>query len=75
MKLSGSSSVDLTGGADNLDIFGSGAMVLRLLNFPVKTCKAALSGGSVSDVSVSDVLEISLSGGSVFRYKGIPLCV
>jgi len=73
MKLSGSSTVDLTGGADNLDIYGSGAMVLHLLHFPVKTCKADLSGGSVSDVSVSDALELTLSGGSVFRYKGNPV--
>jgi len=73
MRLSGSSTVDLTGGADKLDIGGSGAMVLHLLNFPVRTCKADLTGGSVSDVSVSDSLEISLSGGSVFRYKGNPV--
>jgi hypothetical protein len=73
LRLSGSSTVDLTGHAETLDIDGSGAMVLHLLDFPVKTCKATLSGGSVSDVSVSDVLEISLSGGSVFRYKGNPV--
>lgn len=73
MKLSGSSTVDLTGSADNLDIDGSGAMVLHLLGFPVKSCKATLSGGSVSDINVSDALEISLSGGSVFRYKGNPV--
>ena len=72
MMLSGSSTVQLTGRAETLDINGSGAMVLHLLEFPVRTCKAALSGGSVSDVSVSEMLEISLSGGSVFRYKGNP---
>ena len=73
MKLSGSSIVDLTGRADNLEVEESGATVLRLLSFPVKTCKASLSGGSVSDVSVSDTLDVTLSGGSVFRYKGNPV--
>jgi len=73
MTLSGSSTVELTGGAETLEINGSGAMVLHLLGFPVRTCKATLTGGSVSDVSVSDLLEVSLSGGSVFRYKGNPV--
>lgn len=72
MLLSGSSTVDLTGHAETLDINGSGAMVFRLLGFPVRTCKAYLSGGSVCDVAVSDLLEVGLSGGSVFRYKGNP---
>ena len=72
LTLTGSSTVELTGGAGELDIVGIGAMVLHLFDFPVKTCKATLSGGSVSNVSVSDLLEVSLSGGSVFRYKGNP---
>jgi hypothetical protein len=73
LRLSGSSAVNLAGWAESLTIEGSGGIVLHLLGFPVKTCKATLSGGSVSDVSVSDLLEISLSGGSVFRYKGNPV--
>lgn len=73
MKLSGGTIVNFTGGADDLQVEGSGGTVLRLLNFPVKTCKASLSGGSVSDVSVSDTLEVTLSGGSVFRYRGNPV--
>lgn len=73
LKLSGASTVDLNGSADKLDVECSGAVVLHLLEFPVRTCRAALSGASVSDVSVSDSLEVSLSGGSVFRYKGNPV--
>ena len=72
MQLSGSSTVELTGNAGVMTINGSGATILRLLGFPVGTCKAELSGASVSDVSVSDNLEVNLSGGSVFRYKGNP---
>lgn len=73
LTMSGASSVDLSGRADKLGIEGSGAIVLRLLGFPVKTCKVGLSGASVSEVSVSDSLEVTLSGGSVFRYKGNPV--
>lgn len=73
LELSGSSSVDLTGSAEKLDVNGSGALALHLLGFPVRICKATLSGASASDVSVSDTLEVSLSGGSVFRYKGNPV--
>ena len=71
-NLTGSSTVALTGRADDLIVYGTGATQLSLFDFPVKNCKAIMTGGSVSNVSVSDNLEVSLTGGSVLRYKGNP---
>lgn len=71
--LSGSTTVELAGSANSLLVNGSGATVLHLFDFPVKDCRASLSGGSTSNVSVSDNLEVNLSGGSIFRYKGNPV--
>lgn len=72
LNLTGSSSVDLIGSSSSLSVYGTGATQLSLFDFPVKSCKAILTGGSVSNVSVSDYLEVNLTGGSLFRYKGDP---
>jgi hypothetical protein len=71
-NLNGSSTVDLTGGANDLNVYGAGATQLSLFEFPAKNCKVVMTGGSVSNVRVSDNLEVSLTGGSVLRYKGNP---
>jgi hypothetical protein len=71
-NLTGSSNVELTGGANVLSVYGTGATQLSLFDFPVMTCKVNMTGGSVSNVRVSDYLEVSLTGGSVLRYKGNP---
>ena len=73
MMVSGASAVDLTGRSNAVNINLSGASVMHMLGFPVKTCKAVLSGGSVSDLSVSDSLEVTVTGASVLRYKGNPV--
>jgi hypothetical protein len=72
LNLTGSSTVELTGNSASLSVSGTGATQLSLFEFPVKSCKAVLTGGSVSSVRVSDYLEVNLTGGSVFRYKGDP---
>jgi len=71
--LTGSTTVELIGSANSLLVNGSGATVLHLFDFPVKDCQANLSGGSTSNVTVSDNLEVNLSGGSIFRYRGNPV--
>jgi len=72
LNLTGSSSVQLTGAADDLNVSGTGATQLSLFEFPVKHCSVILTGGSDSDMRVSDSLEVTLTGGSVLRYKGNP---
>lgn len=72
LVLSGSSTVALTGGSGSLWVNGSGAASLNLFGFPVKHCRANLSGASIGNVSVSDTLEVALSGASVFHYRGNP---
>jgi hypothetical protein len=71
-NLTGSSTVDLTGTSASLDVYSMGATQLSLFEFPVKNCRVNLTGGSVSNVRVSDNLEVCLTGGSVLRYKGNP---
>ncbi|HTY35736.1 MAG TPA: DUF2807 domain-containing protein, partial [Bacteroidota bacterium] len=72
LTLTGSSTVDFDGGATSLNVYGTGATQLALFDFPVKNCKVTMIGGSVSNVRVSDDLEVSLTGGSVLRYIGNP---
>jgi len=72
LNLTGSSSVNLIGSSSSLNVYGTGATQLSLFDFPVRSCKAVLTGGSLSNVRVSDYLEVNLTGGSVFRYKGDP---
>jgi hypothetical protein len=72
MNLQGSSTVELTGSADDLSAYGTGATQLALLNFPVKRCTVVMTGGSVSNVWASETLEVTLNGGAVLRYKGNP---
>jgi hypothetical protein len=71
-NLTGSSTVDLTGRANDLTVFGTGATQLSLFEFPARNCKVIMTGGSVSNIQVSDNLEVSLTGGSLLRYKGNP---
>lgn len=71
-NLTGSSTVNLMGGANDLNVYGTGATQLSLFEFPVRNCRVVMTGGSVSNVRVSDNLEVSLTGGSVLRYKGNP---
>ncbi|MFH0989494.1 MAG: DUF2807 domain-containing protein [bacterium] len=72
-NLTGASVVDLTGSASEMRLYGSGGTVFNLFNFPVKNCDVSLSGGSISNIQVSDILDLTLSGGSILKYKGNPV--
>lgn len=72
LKLNGGSIVDLSGTAKNLDIIGSGGAILRLYGFPVEYCNLNFNGGCIAYLNVTNLLNVTLSGGSIVKYKGDP---
>lgn len=70
--LSGASSVELRGGAETLDLNGSGASESNLADFPVSAANVELNGGSRATVNVAGRLDGNLSGGATLTYTGNP---
>ncbi len=68
--LSGASSLELEGSANNIDIEVSGASRVKLSNFSVVDVNIDLSGGSDATVNASGRLDGDLSGGSKLNYMG-----
>ena len=72
LKLNGGSVVNLSGTSKNLEISGNGGAVLNLFNFPADTCNLYFNGGCIAYLNVTSLLNASLSGGSIVKYKGNP---
>jgi hypothetical protein len=70
--LSGASHLELWGSADDITIKASGASNVRLPDFPVTSAEVDLSGASHAVISVSDRMDVNLSGGSGLEYSGDP---
>lgn len=70
--VSGGSVLKLHGLGDEFTADISGASNLNAYDFPVRTAKLGLSGGSVAKVTVSDALSVSASGASHVSYHGNP---
>ncbi|MFC2133195.1 GIN domain-containing protein [Bacteroidota bacterium] len=71
-SLSGASSVEIIGEGKDVNIVGSGASNINLLNFPAENINIHLSGASVSTVNTSGIMNVSLSGVSRLWYRGNP---
>jgi hypothetical protein len=69
-NISGASTIELTGSANEMDVLGSGASSVRLVNFPTGKAKFNLSGASNGTADISDKLDIVLSGASRLVYTG-----
>lgn len=72
LKLNGGSIVDLSGSAKDLKINGNGGAIIKLSNFHAETCNLYFNGGCIANVYVTGTLNVSLSGGSILKYKGNP---
>ena len=72
-SLSGASSVEIIGEGKDVNIGGSGASNINLLNFPAENININLSGASVSTVNTSGIMNVILSGVSTLWYKGNPI--
>ena len=72
LELNGGSVVNLSGTSKNLEISGNGGAVLNLFNFPADTCNLYFNGGCIAYLNVTSLLNASLSGGSIVKYKGNP---
>lgn len=70
-NMNGSSDIALTGSSDELSIKTDGKAELDAPSFTVKRLKAVMAGGKAT-VSVSDELEMDLSGGSSLTFSGAP---
>jgi hypothetical protein len=72
LDLSGASTLELSGSGDDIAIRGSGASSLTLPDFELATAEVNLSGASRAVISVSNRMDINLSGGSRLEYSGDP---
>jgi Putative auto-transporter adhesin, head GIN domain len=70
--LSGASRVSLSGRAPDVSARGSGASRFELFDLQAETLDIDLSGASSAEVSVSDSISASASGGSSLTYHGSP---
>ncbi len=70
--LSGASSLELEGGANDLLIRASGASRLELSEFPVRDANVDLSGASRATVNLDGRLDADVSGASTLLYLGDP---
>ena len=67
----GSSDIALSGSSDELNVKADGRAELDAGSFTVKRVKTVMTGGKAT-VSVSDDLDIDLSGGSTLVFSGSP---
>ena len=70
--LSGGSSLELEGAANNLNIEVTGGSRSDLSDFPVHNATVLLSGGSQATINLDYTLNADLSGGSQLQYIGTP---
>jgi hypothetical protein len=70
--ISGASTVDLSGSAEDLKADVSGASHLELDDFPVHNANVKLSGASNGTVNMNGTLDANLSGASNLYYIGEP---
>jgi hypothetical protein len=71
--ISGASTVELTGSAEDLEIGEcSGASSLELSNFPVNNANVNLSGASSATIKLDGRLDLDISGASQLYYIGEP---
>lgn len=72
ISLSGASSVQLSGNANELIIDGSGACKVNCEKLKTNEVTVDLSGASKADLNVVDQLDAKLSGASKVSYRGEP---
>jgi hypothetical protein len=72
LDLSGGSSVEMEGSAEDLILDASSGSHLSLGDFSVDIAEIELSGGSSGVINVSATLDADLSGGSHLEYFGDP---
>jgi hypothetical protein len=70
--LSGASTVELQGSANDMLANVSGASNMRLSNFELDNANILLSGASSGTVKLYGILDASVSGASKLTYKGSP---
>lgn len=71
-SLSGASYLNLRGSGLEMDSDISGASILKAFNFPVLRSYVRLSGASDGQITATEKLEVSASGGSHLVYRGNP---
>ena len=72
IAMSGASTLKLAGTVKNLKINASGASKIEVKDVPAVTASVVLSGASRADITVSDTLDVKLSGASALGYTGNP---
>ena len=71
-ELSGSSTIDLDGSADDLTVKASGGSIVKLSEFPAANANIEASGASTVTVNVDGTINANVSGASRVYYVGNP---
>jgi hypothetical protein len=71
-KISGVSTLEITGTGNEIKINTSGASSIKLAGFSVTKANVKLTGDSEATVKVSDLLDVNLRGASDLKYIGDP---
>lgn len=72
LNISGASKLDVAGSGTNLQASVSGASELKGREFTVENATLDVSGASTARISVSEQLDVVVSGASSVRYHGNP---
>ena len=74
-NLSGASQVTISGAIDDADIECSGGSHIEDFSMQIDNLKIECSGASNAELSVSDILDVELSGASQLTYDGDPAII
>ncbi|MDP3437899.1 MAG: head GIN domain-containing protein [Bacteroidales bacterium] len=72
LSMSGGSRSELEGSVGYFSINSSGGSVHKHYGLKAEECRASLSGGASAELFVSELLDVTGSGGTTVRYKGDP---
>jgi hypothetical protein len=73
ISISGASDLNITGSGGNIQLEGSGASTASLRYFEVNDAEIVFSGASNGSITVSGILDVTLSGASSLNYYGNPV--
>ena len=71
-NIRGDSYLTISGSADKLDARVRGDSHLKSFDFKVAALKLNLSGDSIAKLTVTESMDVDISGDSVMKYKGSP---
>jgi hypothetical protein len=72
IDMTGAANIHMSGSATRLSITTQGASAVRAFDFTARDANINISGGGTIDISVTHVLDVTIEGVGLVRYKGEP---